>query len=538
MSPAWIALVIHLVVGFQFFPLVVTIALIIIASLRLIFTYRIPGVLIFTCFSFLALLAYKIQPSPIAFSIIFIDSFLLWLVLSWENSPGDLKHFLRDLLKNGAQLSLVIGLLATLFFSIIPSSPIRGLLPSSSSAMIGLGSGQEIMPGQQDSLATSGKTAFIVKTEVELPPDRLYWRANSLISTHDGMCWFHRKPVRNRISDSRSEVKQKVILFAHQSEVPVGLDSPSRVEVISENLMMAGTMKADPDLPEPDTIERRPLRITDPLLLKKFSDWKPMQPGDEFALRDRILQWYSTEFRYTLSPGKIESPRLANFLLRSKQGYCEHFAASFSAIMRHLGVPSRVISGYRGGRWNPISRSYRVDEDDAHAWSEFWSERDRRWIRVDPSQVVPGAMPPKSSRMSGWLEQVYEAFISEIRLFFEENPGTALIISLTLFFAFLSLILAVYRKKADPQEKVLSLYRSFCRQAERAGVIRSSTEGPYDFGTRLQALFPEQNERIRAFTELYLFCRYGKGPIGQSSLKELRNLLGKITFRVSINRDS
>lgn len=538
MSPAWIALVIHLLVVFPYFPSVTTIASIIFVSLRWFFPSRIQWILIFTCFSILALLAYRIPPSPIAFTLIFVDSFLLWLVLSWENSPGDLRTFLRDLLKNGAQLSLVIGLLATLFFSVIPSSPIRGFFPTSSSAMIGLGSGQEIMPGQQESLVASGKTAFIVKTEVELPPDRLYWRSSSLISTLDGMYWFHHKAVRNQISDSRSEVKQKVILFAHQSEVPVGLDSPSRVEVISENLMMAGSMENDPDLPGPDAIERRPLRITDPTLLKRLADWKPVQPGDEFALRDRILHWYSTEFRYTLSPGKIEPPRLPNFLLRSKKGYCEHFAASFSAIMRHLGVPSRVISGYRGGRWNPISRSYRVDEDDAHAWSEFWSERERRWVRVDPSQVVPGAVPPKSSRMSGWLEQVYEAFISEVRLFFEENPGTALIISLALFFAFLSLILAVYRKKADPQEKVLSLYRSFCKQAERAGVIRSSSEGPHDFGTRLQALFPEQSARIRAFTELYLLYRYGKGPIGHSSLKELRKLLGRITFRVSTGRDS
>ncbi len=538
MSPAWIALVIHVLITFPVYPVLMTLVSILLLLMRRYFTPRIPGVLIFFCFSTLALLAYRIPPSPLAFSLVLVDSFLLWLVLSWENSPGDLRTFLRELLKNGAQLSLVIGLLATLFFSVIPSSPIRGFFPTASTAMIGLGSGQEIMPGQQESLVTSGKTAFIVKTGVELPPDRLYWRANSLISTLDGMYWFHHKPVRNRISDSRSEVKQKVILFAHQSEVPVGLDSPSRVEVISENLMMAGSMEADPDLPGPDAIERRPLRITNPSLLRRLADWKPVQPGDEFALRDRILHWYSTEFRYTLSPGKIEAPRLANFLLRSKQGYCEHFAASFSAIMRHLGIPSRVISGYRGGRWNPISRSYRVDEDDAHAWSEFWSERERRWIRVDPSQVVPGAAPPKSSRMSGWLEQVYEAFISEIRLFFEENPGTALIISLTLFFAFLSLILAVYRKKADPQEKVLSLYRSFCKQAERAGVIRSSTEGPHNFGTRLQFLFPEQNERIRAFMELYLICRYGKGPIGQSSLKELRKHLGKITFRVSTGRDS
>ncbi len=538
MRPVLMALIVHLLATFTLLPVAASAGIVAGVALSRKTLIRHPATLVFLCFVILAFRVFTVTPGPLPFFIVFFDCFLLWMVLSWENSPGDLKTFLRDLLKNGAQLSLVIGLLATLFFSVFPSSPFRGFLPSSKNATIGLGAGQEIQPGQQDSVMASGKTAFIVKTGVEIPKERLYWRANSLTTSLDGMHWFHKKPVRNRSSDPDSEVKQKVILFAHQSEVPVGLDSPSRVDVISENLMMAGSMGPEPDLPGPDTIERRPIRISDAVLSRKLDSWRPRKAGDEFLLRDRILDWYAREFRYTLNPGILQHPRLSNFLLHSKQGYCEHFAASFSTVMRHLGVPSRVVSGYRGGTWNPISASYRVDEDDAHAWSEFWSESKQRWIRVDPTLSVPGATPPNYNRISGVPGQLYEAIISEIRLYFEENPGSALALSLTLFFVFLYGILTFTRKKPGSTEKLLGLYRTYCRRWEKAGFPRFIHEGPEDYRIRLTALHPDQRSTISEFTRLYVEHRYGDRTPDREALGALEKILKRITFRAGKDRDS
>jgi hypothetical protein len=273
-------------------------------------------------------------------------------------------------------------------------------------------------------------------------------------------------------------------------------------------------------------------------LAKKLAKWKPQKPGDEFLLRDRILDWYSREFRYTLSPGKLEAPRLSNFLLHSKQGYCEHFAASFSAIMRHLGIPTRVVSGYRGGTWNPISSSYRVDEDDAHAWSEFWSETERRWVRVDPTRYVPGAAPPNFNRIAGIPGQLFEAFISEVRLFFEENPGSALALSLTLFFLFLSGILAFTRKRQEPQEKVLELYRTYCKRWEKAGFPRLIHEGPEDYRMRLESHLADPGASIGEFTRLYVEYRYGGRTPDRQAVGALKKILAKITFRAGTDRGS
>jgi hypothetical protein len=179
-----------------------------------------------------------------------------------------------------------------------------------------------------------------------------------------------------------------------------------------------------------------------------------------------------------------------------------------------------------------------VDEDDAHAWSEFWSEKERRWIRVDPTRSVPGATPPNHGRTAGMAGQLYEAFISETRLYFEENPGSALALSLTLFFAFLSGILAFSRKKAGPEQKLLEIYRSFCRRGAKSGFPRIANEGPEDYRIRLATALPGQAPAIGEFIRIYQVCRYGQRATDAKTLREFRQALRRITFRDGTDRDS
>jgi hypothetical protein len=58
----------------------------------------------------------------------------------------------------------------------------------------------------------------------------------------------------------------------------------------------------------------------------------------------------SGEFTYTLDTHLGDSPdELAEFLLETKAGFCEQFAASFAAMARVVGVPARVAVGYQPG---------------------------------------------------------------------------------------------------------------------------------------------------------------------------------------------
>jgi hypothetical protein len=67
-----------------------------------------------------------------------------------------------------------------------------------------------------------------------------------------------------------------------------------------------------------------------------------------------------------------------------RMGHCELFASAMTLMLRSLGVPARVVKGFRGGEWNPEDESYTVLSDMAHLWVEVYFVG-HGWIPFDPS---------------------------------------------------------------------------------------------------------------------------------------------------------
>ena len=65
-----------------------------------------------------------------------------------------------------------------------------------------------------------------------------------------------------------------------------------------------------------------------------------------------IENYLQTNFGYTLElPGTHEPDPLARFLFERKKGHCEYFASSMTIMLRTLGIPARVVNGFRGGEY-------------------------------------------------------------------------------------------------------------------------------------------------------------------------------------------
>ena len=95
-------------------------------------------------------------------------------------------------------------------------------------------------------------------------------------------------------------------------------------------------------------------------------------------------------YTYTLEPGVYGLHTADEFWFDRKEGFCEHIASSFVILMRALGVPARIVTGYQGGELNSVDGFWVVRQSDAHAWAEVWQEG-RGWVRVDPTSAVsPG----------------------------------------------------------------------------------------------------------------------------------------------------
>ncbi len=102
-----------------------------------------------------------------------------------------------------------------------------------------------------------------------------------------------------------------------------------------------------------------------------------------------MTRFNQQQYFYTLNPPVFGQNSIDGFLLKSRQGYCEHYASAFVFLMRAAGIPARVVAGYLGGELNPFEDYLSVRQMDAHAWSEVWLEG-RGWVRYDPTaQVAP-----------------------------------------------------------------------------------------------------------------------------------------------------
>lgn len=86
-----------------------------------------------------------------------------------------------------------------------------------------------------------------------------------------------------------------------------------------------------------------------------------------------------TEFRVE----RDEDPILA-FLERHRFGHCEYFASGLVAVLRTLGIESRLVTGFVAIEYDDALEQYILRESNAHAWAEVRTG-DHQWTSFDPT---------------------------------------------------------------------------------------------------------------------------------------------------------
>jgi hypothetical protein len=131
--------------------------------------------------------------------------------------------------------------------------------------------------------------------------------------------------------------------------------------------------------------------------------------GTPYGMTIAIKQHLLSSYTYSLDVGSILSASpLEEFLFSRKTGYCEHYATAMVILLRTVGIPARLVTGFLPGEWNDFGHYYAVRQQDAHAWVEVWFPRSG-WVTFDPT---PSVMEQVSSPL---LKQVGE-LIDSIRL--------------------------------------------------------------------------------------------------------------------------
>ena len=86
---------------------------------------------------------------------------------------------------------------------------------------------------------------------------------------------------------------------------------------------------------------------------------------------------------------KISTPPVGNdgvdyFLIVSKAGYSDYFASAMTVMLRDLGIPSRLATGYSSGSYDSKNDMSTVKDSDSHGWVQVYFPG-YGWIDFEPT---------------------------------------------------------------------------------------------------------------------------------------------------------
>ncbi|HEY5791079.1 MAG TPA: DUF3488 and transglutaminase-like domain-containing protein, partial [Gammaproteobacteria bacterium] len=271
------------------------------------------------------------------------------------------------------------------------------------------GISDEMEPGSISRLVESEELAFRVSFDGPVPPPaQRYWRGPVLWFT-DGRRWRAGTPPAPEelgYTGLGDAVGYAVTLEPHGQRWLFALDLPAEIpanaslttdyQVLAQRPVDTQRLYRARSYPEyvtgpPSAAElraglQRPYR-TSARVQALAQGWRDAAADDAAVVELALQHFREQPFVYTLSPPLLPGDPIDGFLFETRRGFCEHYAAAFTVLMRVAGIPARVVTGYQGGELNPLGGHLAVRQSDAHAWSEVWLPG-RGWSRVDPTAAV------------------------------------------------------------------------------------------------------------------------------------------------------
>ena len=296
---------------------------------------------------------------------------------------------------------------------------------------------------------------------------------------------------------------------------------------------------------------------------------------NDFDRAASLESYLRARYGYTLQlPRAPVKDPIADFLFERKQGHCEYFASSMAVMLRTLGIPSRVVNGFRSDEFNDLTGNYVIRARDAHAWVEAYFPG-YGWHTFDPTPGGNAGSPQGWSRLalyvdamaSFWREWVvsydsshqyilgqaamtgthhmwegariwartrYQSLLRWARRsqeHVERSPrrwgvfGVGIALGLLLV-ANLGSIVRWFQERwlrahpeRSPEQAATLWYERMARTVARTGVKKSAALTPHEFVHKIS------DERLRSpvarFTDVYELARFGNSAEDAQRLPEL-----------------
>ncbi|BAZ39872.1 transglutaminase domain-containing protein [Calothrix sp. NIES-4101] len=113
------------------------------------------------------------------------------------------------------------------------------------------------------------------------------------------------------------------------------------------------------------------------------------------------------------------------FLFKYKGGYPDYFSTTLTVMLRSIGIPARLVTGFASGQFNPFTGMYIVRNTDAYAMTEVYFPK-YGWFAFDPIPNHP-LIPPSVEEtqtfsvlqhfwkwVAGWLPSPISGFLNNL----------------------------------------------------------------------------------------------------------------------------
>jgi transglutaminase-like putative cysteine protease len=441
------------------------------------------------------------------------------------------------------------------------------------------GLSDSMSPGDISDLANSDEIAFRVRFESAAPPpEERYWRG-PVLHDFDGQTWSRGEPVRvalPRLLLKGTAYHYTVSMEPHEHNWLFVLDWPSEWNIAqagltSDYMLVQSTPVAQPiDIVATSYGHATAAESLNPVMRTRDTAPPPGNPRsrrlaesmraahpDPLDYAHAVLDMFRQQpFYYTLTPPRLGSDSVDGFLFDSRRGFCGHYASAFAALMRAVGIPARVVTGYQGGTYNRFADYWILRQSDAHAWDEIWIEG-HGWLRIDPTSMIDPqrvdrglndivhAGIPSTSRWqqrTPWLSDT-RLRLDALRLLwrqrilsFNEESQLRLLgmmhipepdgqkLAIVLAFCLISgMAWLTWTVRGEltprPRDPVTRAYQRLCRRLAAAGIARLPHEGAEDYAARVARERPDLGAAVAALCRRYSELRYASRPApGEAAL--------------------
>jgi len=253
-----------------------------------------------------------------------------------------------------------------------------------------------------------------------------------------------------------------------------------------------------------------------------------------------VKSHFRKNFSYslTLSGESKNTTALGNFLLNTRSGHCEYFAASTVLILRALGIPARYAIGYLVHEFSDFENVFVVRQRHAHAWTLVYL--DGTWHNLDTTPASWIVLEQKEARKWGGLPDLWSWCVYTVSKYrwSERKTEAAKHIGWLLIPLLSVLVWRVYRKKRvtraekdgeqSETEVCSGVDSEFYLIAERLselGFVRHPGETLSHLIARVEEGQPPSisTEPLQSILKLHYRYRFDPGGISQSERSALRS---------------